>query len=395
MKYWRGYLVAAILGAISWGLMELAKKFTVLVDMVYPYVTRTVQNFLAVWSNGTDLLLWQVGAVVLVLALMTSIVLMILLRWNPIQWGGWVLTAVAAIFFLHTCVYGLNYHAGPIADDIRLEVTDYTLEELVDATIYYRDKANALATQIPRDGDGNPDFSDFGTLAQQAGAGFEVLTYEECYPVFAGDRTPVKKLGWSGMYSSMGITGFTMPITGEAAVNPEIPAVGLPFTMCHEMAHRMCIAVERDANFAAYLACEANPDIQFQYSAYYMAYRYCYNALAAVGSPSAAAAAARVQSGVNAELAQDLKTYSQFFSDNYDENATKLADTVNDSYLKTSGDDAGISSYGEVCDLLVSWHIQEVVLPAQREEASSTFDPYDESQVDLSGIVGTLPRGGQ
>ena len=30
---------------------------------------------------------------------------------------------------------------------------------------------------------------------------------------------------------------------------------GVPFTMAHEMAHRMCIANERDANFAAYLAC--------------------------------------------------------------------------------------------------------------------------------------------
>ena len=75
LKYWRGYLVAAILAAISGALMALAEKYTSLVDMVYPYVTRTVQGFLAVWSSGTDLLLWQVGAVVLVLALMTKVML--------------------------------------------------------------------------------------------------------------------------------------------------------------------------------------------------------------------------------------------------------------------------------------------------------------------------------
>ena len=41
-----------------------------------------------------------------------------------------------------------------------------------------------------------------------------------------------------------------------------------------------------------------------------------------------------------------------------------------------------------VADLLVSWHIQEVVIPSQTdEETESVFDPYDESQVDLSGIV--------
>ena len=54
MKYWRGYLVAAILGAITWGVTVLAKKFTTLVDMVYPYLTRTIQNFLADWSSAVS-----------------------------------------------------------------------------------------------------------------------------------------------------------------------------------------------------------------------------------------------------------------------------------------------------------------------------------------------------
>ena len=63
-----------------------------------------------------------------------------------------------------------------------------------------------------------------------------------------------------------------------------------------------------------------------------------------------------------------------------------MADTVNDAYLKASGESAGTASYGQVCDLLVNWHIQEVVLPAIAVE-ESRFDPYDETQVDLSGIV--------
>ena len=392
MKYWRGYLVAAIMGAISWGLLQMAEKFTVLVDMVFPYVTRTIQSFLAVWSSGTDLLLWQVVAIALLVALMASIVLMILLRWNPIQWIGWVMAVIMTVYCLHTCIYGINYHAGPLADDVRLTVTDYTLQELEDATLYYRDQANALAAQMPRDGHGDVKFSSFNKLAEQAGAGFEILTYEYSYSVFAGDLTPVKKLGFGDMYTSMGITGVTMPLTGEAAVNPQIPDVALPFTMCHEMAHRMCIAVERDANFAGFLACRVNPDQQFQYSAYYMAYRYCYSALSSVGTPDAAAAAARISRGVNAQLQQDLDTYNEFFNENMDESATNLADNVNNAYLTTSGDEAGTASYGNVCDLLVSWHIQEIVLPAQREENVSTFDPYDETQVDLSGIVGALPE---
>ena len=390
MKYWRGYLIGGIIAIIAYGINLLASRYTTLVDMFYPYVTRTVQNFLAEWSGGVSFCLWQVALVVLLVLVMVSIVLMIILRWNPIQWFGWVAAAVAVIYLGHTCIYGLNYHAGPLADDIRLNVTDYTLQELEDATIYYRDLANEYADLIARDGEGNASYPSFDELAITAGDGFKTLTYDHSYSVFAGTREPVKKLGWANLYSSMGITGVSMGLTGEAAVNPDIPSVGIPFTMCHEMAHRMCIANERDANFSAYLACTVNTSKEFQYSGYFMAYRYCYNALASQGSAEASNAAARILTGMNDHLKQDLKAYNSFFEENKDEDATNMANSFNDTYLKISGDESGVESYGEVADLLVSWHIQEVVLPAQEQEAESVFDPYDESQVDLTDIVGAL-----
>lgn len=386
MKYWAGFLAAGIIGAVTWALQRLAENFEELVDMVYPYVTRTALGVLAGWSSGVSFCLWQMGALVLGIGLIASIVLMIVMKWNPIRWFGWVLTGAAAIYFLNTLVFGLNYYAGPLAEDIRLEVRQYTVEELENASVYYRDKANFLAKQVKRDGNGDVAFEDFETLAEKAGGGFNALVYRFSYPVFAGSALPVKELGWSDMYTSMGITGVTMGITGEAAVNPQIPAVSIPFTMCHEMAHRMSIATERDANFAGFLASMANEDLQYQYSGYFMAYRYCYNALAGANTMEASAAAARVASGVNEELKHDMDEYTRLFSSRQSKTATKVANTANDTYLRTSGDSAGIRSYGEVTDLLVSWHYQRVILPTITTQEKK-FDPFDEKQVDLSGIV--------
>ncbi len=386
MKYWFGYLTAAIFGAIAWVLMEFGQRFTSLVDMVYPYVIRTLQTILAQWTSVVDFPVWQLLTVVLGVVILASGVLMIVLKWNPIQWLGWVLAVFAGVYMLHTVMWGLNYYSGALADDMRLEVATYNLDELTEATEYYRDKANALAEGIHRDDNGNVEFEDFATLAEMAGEGFQTLTYDYHYPIFAGSTLPVKELGWADMYTSMGITGVTFGITGEAAVNPQIPDTTLPFTMAHEMAHRMCIAPERDANFAAFLACSVHSDPQFRYSAYFMAYRYCYTALNSIGVPSAAAAAARVKAGVSDLLQRDLDAYTNFFASKRDKSATDLADTLNDTYLKVSGDESGIASYGQVCDLLVNWHIQTVVLPSITVEESH-FDPYDESQVDLSGIV--------
>ena len=392
MKMLRGYIAAGIIGALAWVLTKFGERFTTLVDMIYPYVIRTMQGYLATWSGAVDMLVWQLLAVALGVVALGGLVVVIVMKWNPIAWGGWVLTAVSLVWLLHTAMFGLNYYAGPLADDIRLDVGRYSVNELAEATEYYRDKANELAPLVERDADGNVDFSEFHVLANMAGEGFHTLTHDYSYPVFAGSLEPVKELGWADMYTSMGITGFTCGITGEAAVNPQIPDVTLPFTMCHEMAHRMCIAREDDANFAAFLACSVHEDVQFRYSAYYMAYRYCYSALATAQSTSAAAAAARIDSEVSDLLRRDLKYYDQFFSSKKDDKATKVADTVNDTYLKTSGDAAGVGSYGEVCDLLANLYIKEILMPNQVQNAEGAFDPYDENQVDLSGIVGALPK---
>ena len=380
MKYWRGYLTAAIIAFFSWLLIEFASTHTLLIDMVYPYVTRMLQTTLAEWASSVTFCLWQLFAVLLVLGLFTSIVLMIVLRWNVIQWFGWITACASLVFFLHTAFYGLNSYSGSIADDIRLEVTEYTLDELEAATVFFRDEANKLAVQVDRTPDGDVRFADFETLANQAADGFDTLVYNEKYPVFAGSTVPVKELGWADMYTSMGITGFTMALTGEAAVNPQIPAVSLPFTMCHEMAHRMCIANEGDANMAAFLACEANSSVEYRYSAYFMAYRYCYSALVSVNTTASQEAAQRINSGVSDELYHDMAAYNSFFATHKDDAATDFATKVNDTYIKVNGDEQGVASYGTVCDLLVSWHIQEFVLPLQKEEEVK-FDPYDESKV--------------
>ena len=387
MKYWRGYIVAAMLAAVTGALTAFSKSHTALVDMVYPYLSRIIQDFMGHWSAGADFCIWQVLAVLLGVGFLTTIVLMILMRWNFFQWLGWVLTSVMILITLHVGMYGLNYYAGPLAEDIRLNVTGYNITELAEATTWYRDKANELAHKVPRNENGEPTYASFEDLAKTAANGFNYLTYEKTYAVFSGVTDPVKKLGWTDMYSSMGIDGVTMPFTGEAAVNPNIPAVAMPFTMCHEMCHRMCIAIERDANLGAFLACQANEDPLYQYSGYFMAFRYCYNLLASKGTTTADNAAREIYTGIDPLVMEDLKDYRAYYDGAIDDKKSDFANDVNDRYIKLSGDNSGVASYGEVTDLLVSWYIQEIYLPDHKDEQQG-FDPLDKNKVDLTTNVG-------
>lgn len=359
MKYWKGYLTAAIFLACGWALTAFAKGHTVLMDMIYPYVTRMAQGFLSGWSGGVEFCLWQTLVYAAVALVLVSAVFMLLFKWNPIQWAGWLCAAVAIVIFLNTCLFGLNQYTGSLAEDIRLDETPYDISELEAAAKYYRDQANALGDKVDRKGGGEVAFGSFKEMANQAAAGFEVLIYDESLAVFAGPMDPVKELGWAKQYARRGITGVTVGLTGEAAVNPRTPAVMLPFAMCREMAHRGSIAVERDAAFAAYLACVKNPDMRFQYSGALMGYRYCLKALEALAEVSDTGTLADLRAGESDYVTQDLARCDDFLG-------------------KKEREDA------KAYDLLTCWHIQQIVLPNLVEEESN-FNPMDKSQVDLSG----------
>ena len=381
MKYWRGYLVAAILAAITWALIQFAQAHSVLIDMVYPYMTRLVVTSMANWTGGMEFCLWQVLLIGMVVAGVVTMILMIILKWNFFQWFGWVCAAVSCVVLLHTGIYGLNQYASPLADDMRLEITDFTVSELNEATVYFRDKANELAKKVNRDSKGCADLGSFEELAEKAGKGFEVLTYEEAISVFAGSRVPVKKLGWTAFYG--GQFGTTVALTGEAAVNPKVPGAVLPFAMCNEMAHRMSIYSDADAAFGAFLAGIHNPDEAFQYSAYMMAYYYCYTAITQIPTSTAQACAVQTDKGVNAHLRADLEAYEDFFGKDYMamNNRAEITDELADKNAPIS-----FSRYSNVSDLLANWYIQKFIVPLHVEE-EAPFNPLDPNQVDLSGLT--------
>ena len=410
MKYWRGYLTAGILGVFAWMLMQFGKTHTELVDMFYPYVTRLIQGSLAQWSGGTEELLWQLVLVMLAVVIMATIVLMILLKWNPIQWLGWILAVASLFLCLNVCVYGLNDYAGPLADDIKLEMTDYTLSQLEAAAKYYRNRANDLADVVKRDDGGELLFPTFEESVQLASNGSLQLTYKQHIPIFYGtaqveDETnwihwtslPVKKLGWTEYYTSIGTLLVHTPLTGEVAVNPNTPAIALPFTICKGMANRLSIANDGDAEFAAFLACTASSSRAFQYSGYFMAYRSCLEALASMPGEQAKEGLNNLRIGESKNLTRDLEFYEMFFELNRDDKAVERLETLQNYWDDLS---YNVRDFLEIeklsvetdafYDILVNWHLQEIVLPTViPEEVENPFDPYYEDYinglVDLNG----------
>ena len=303
-------------------------------------------------TSVTSFPLWEPGLCLIVLwgviSLIRSLVRHHFLRWL----SGLLLTLCGAAFFF-MAVWGLNYFAPPMSERLGMETQERTAAELREVTAYFLQKANETAPLVERDTDGVIAVPDLTALGKEAGAGYDTLA--KTTHCFDGSTARVKTLLSSKWFGKTGTTGIFIAFTGESSISSTTFTASVPFTMCHEIGHRMAFARENEANFAAFLACEASDDARFAYSGYYTAFLYCYNALRKVD----AAAANEVWSGACGELRADCAAANSHYKKVEDQKVSQVTDKIYNSYLQTVGVESGRQSYGEVVDLLTAWYFTQ------------------------------------
>jgi len=346
------FSAAAMLFALSAGLAALFHAFP---ETFFPAYRSFSIRILAVVSRLTGFVriaVWDFILAILAVWFILSVVRMVRRRQPFLRWlSGLVLVlGIAAFWFVGA--WGLNHYAPPLSETVGLDVRLYSEEELFRATEYILGEAARLADEVPRNEDGTLKAQDFYELAEIAGR-----SYERVPGIGEGGSTvPVKKLALYGpILVRTGSIGIFMPFTAESSVPADCAKEDLPYTMAHEVAHRMAIASEQEANFAAFLACEASEDVRFRYSGFFSAFTYCYNALSRI-DPERARALLRDGSAEGLSLVRtDLGTRSDWYKQ-FEGPAEDLGNRVNDAYLKAFSQ-TGLSSYGAVVDYLIAWYL--------------------------------------
>ncbi len=348
----RRFQAAGIFAVLTLALVALALIAPDFFFSFYPALSRRMLAALAAVSGLFSFALWEWLALGLFVWALVTLVRAIRKK-RAVRWLSGAVMGMSIGVFLFVGLWGLNHFGPPIEEKMDLSVAETSVDQLQDAAAYYRDMANRLSTQVPRDADGLFAPGSFAALAGQAGQGYEVLAQR--YDVFDGSTARVKKLASSALFGKMGVTGIFVDFTGESCVSTTTFVNALPFTMCHEIGHRMGFAAENEANFAAFLACEASESAVFRYSGYYEAFIYCYNALFKVDRQ----AAEEVWAGVNETVRADVTGSRQHYQATISKTAEKVSDTVNDTYLKVFSHSDGVQSYGQVADLLIAWYLQK------------------------------------
>jgi len=325
-------------------------------EVFFAFYTDFSKDILAFLSGITapfPFAVWEVLLALVVLLALYFLVRNLAQKRGFFCWLAGVILLVSVLVFLFVGLWGLNHFGPTVAQRMGLEVADgYTKDQLIDTVEYMAGQAGYWAEQVERDENGDP-VVDAERMAVQALEGYAVL--EQRNPFFAGSSAPVKVLLVDEIFSYMGITGIFVPITGESGVNLGAYSASVPFTMCHELAHRLTVAPEDEANFCAFLACIENDSPAFRYSAWYSAFVYTYNALHRVDRDAAYA----IWDTMSERLRQDCRSANDHY-DKYEGEVQEAAQKVNDTYLKVFKEESGIQSYGEVADLLIAWYLETV-----------------------------------
>mgnify|MGYP001625118991 FL=1 len=321
---------------------------------MFDYYQEFSQKALSVLSGLTGVVPFAVWEVLALLLILWAIYTLIecLRRGRVLRWLSGVLVTVCTLVLLFVALWGLNHFGPTVGERMGLETRPYSVDEVYEAALWYAEQANTLATQMPTNNQNVTQFSDFSTLAKSAGKGYAVLSRQ--YDCFTEAGATVKKLTAWPLYSYSGITGIFIPFTGESNVNPDTYAASLPFTMCHELAHRQGYAAEDDANFCAYLACMASDNVEFRYSGAYSAFVYCYNALHSADRELAAQVWETASEQVRADCAAANTHYAK-----YEGKVQEVAQEANDAYLKAFDQEDGVQSYGAVADYLIALYLAQ------------------------------------
>jgi len=256
--------------------------------------------------------------------------------------------AAGVIYFAFVAVWGLNYYRLPLADTLEFSVRPAATDELAALVAELTDQANSLREGLPEDATGALRLpAGTADALRRAEAGFAAAGGE--YPFLAGRYGPPKGVYLSRLMSYTGISGVYSPFTAEANVNLETPAAQLPATICHEMAHQRGFAREDEANYLAYLVCTRHPDGDFRYSGVLLALQNAAAALQAHAPEQYQELRAAYSPGLERDLAA-IRAYQARYAGPVE----KIAERINDAYLRSNRQTDGIASYGRMVDLLLA-----------------------------------------
>lgn len=288
----------------------------------------------------------ELGATVLIQAAL--VLLVRALRRGRSAVAGWVLHLAVLLVWGYAGVcalWGTQYYGTSFAQKAGMNAPPVSVEQLAAVTQYFADRVAETADTVPRDETG-AFCTDRKEILQSSGGLYDPLVQR--WPFLQAPERRPKPAFYSKLMSAWGFTGYLCPLVGESTLNMDCPAVFLPVTVAHELAHQRGVAAEQEANFVGILAATESGNDVYGYSGWLFGYLHLSNALYSVDPDTARASFAALPAGAQADMAQNNAYWKQ-----WEGPVRTTGEKVYTAFLQGYGQELGMRSYGACVDLLV------------------------------------------
>lgn len=261
-----------------------------------------------------------------------------------------ILSLVSVIYTISVFGYETGFYTESVTEKVDIEREDLSPEQLYDT-------AMILVEQIERD---IPYVSfpqktysamtfSYGELNDKLNAAYDTLC--DTYPDFQRLHSNTKPVMLSEPWTYTHISGMYTFFTGEANVNVNYPDFIVISSAAHEMAHQRGINREDEANFVAYLVCSMSDDPYVRYCGNVDVLNSVLNQLYSASQDLYWQVAAKVPQ----EVKNENTAYSKFFDQYRETVVSEVSNAVNDAYISSNNQPAGVKSYGLVVDLVAAY----------------------------------------
>ena len=335
----------------KWSLGALAASFllfgfykagiTLFPHGLYKWVCLPCMRALQFISDRVDFGLteWVIGA--FVLAVVIAIIYFV---WKAVRHKSlafiadmaFVLCSALVLVYSGYCLlWGAGYYQPTLRQNAGIDRQEHSVQQLYELTCKSALACNDSRTERDKQAAMEVTSEILAPIAKEFGLDIDT-------------EYGVKALTFSKAVSYMGFTGFYFPFTGECNVNTDIPAVSLPATAVHELAHRAGAAAEDEANLMAILACAQSGNKDFSYSGNMMAFSYLHSALYQNDQKLWEQAIALL----DREVALDIVARSEYW-EQFESPVEDAWSATYDQFLQSFDQEDGIATYSKVVGLLL------------------------------------------
>jgi hypothetical protein len=258
------------------------------------------------------------------------------------------LALTAGLFIAFQSLWGFNYERAPVASRLDFDsarVSPQSLNELRRTVIEHLNTEAAVR---------QTDWPDEQAWREQLHRDFNATVSE------LGNRHGIavarpKHTLMNFYLAAAGIEGFVNPFGLEVVLESSILPVEKPFLLAHEWGHLAGFADESEASFVGLLACLHSDSSAIRYSGWLSLYLYLPAGPKGEGPQLAP------------EVIADLKAIAEREARLHNAAVSRVQWAVYDKFLKASGVEAGISSYGLLVRLMLGTRFEDGWVPARRQ----------------------------